>query len=156
MTVQPSIFKSPFFLSIKGWRLRNCSPMNQTMSDEISTPSSNPSSQSNTPAQLTLGNYRKGFLVDENWLAGVSPSENPDQPGFAAYVVNHLEGTLLAQTIYPTANEAITALNSIRRNWIYESAHQCGGGKCGKGGCGTGGGCGSGGGCGTSGACGLN
>lgn len=92
-----------------------------------------------TPQKFNSDNYRSGFLVDEELMAGISE----DEPGvFTAYVVRHTTGEMLGAHQYSNAFEAIRAINDIPRNWSYESVKKCGGGNCGNRKC-AGGGCGS-------------
>lgn len=96
---------------------------------------------------LTPENFEKGFLIDHEWMGGVS--EDPDTQGrFWAFIVNHQTGEYVTAHAFLNVDEALHALNKVKRDWKYETAKSCGGGKCGSGACGTGG-CG-GGGCGTA------
>lgn len=90
---------------------------------------------------LTPENYQKGFLVDDQLMAGIS--ESPDNPGvFVAYVLDHESGEYLGYEPYPTLDGALAALNQIPRTWAYESVgcqgckNNEGGGRCKIGGCG--------------------
>lgn len=90
---------------------------------------------------LTADNYHKGFLVDDEWMAGVSP--DPKQPEtFLAFVLRHTTGEYLGCHQYSDLSEALSAVNRIPRTWRYEKAGGCGGcgenGKCGGGNCGQG------------------
>jgi hypothetical protein len=99
-----------------------------------------------TSLLLTPDNYQKGFLVDEEWMAGVSI--DPDQPEvFLAFVLRHTTGEYLGCHSYSDLSEALSAVNRIPRGWKYEKAGGCGGcgqngkcsgGKCGQGKCGSG------------------
>jgi hypothetical protein len=92
--------------------------------------------------KLTGDNFKKGFLMDEELMAGIS--EVPDAPGsFTAYVVRHTTGETLGTQQFGNIFEAIRTLNEIPREWAYQSVSKCGGGNCKAGGCGkNGGGCG--------------
>lgn len=94
--------------------------------------------------KLTIENYKKGLLVDDEFMAGVT--EDPDQPGKAvAFVLNHLSGEYLAYEPFDDVEAALASINSLERDWEYEKGGGgCGDGACGEGGC-RGGGCGAGG-----------
>ncbi len=84
---------------------------------------------------LTTENYKRGFLVDEELMAGIT--EEPGQENsFIAYVLRHTTGEYLGYHAYATLDDALKALHVIQRNWIFEPIGKCGEGKCGKGGCG--------------------
>ncbi len=88
--------------------------------------------------KFTADNFKKGFLVDEELMAGVS--EHPDSPGtYTAYVVRHTTGETLGVQQFTNVFEAIRTLNEIPRAWTYEAVSKCGGGGCGSGKCGKGG-----------------
>lgn len=96
---------------------------------------------------LTPENYARGFLVDEEWMAGVT--EDPKSPGrFVAFVLSHETGEYVAYQPFEALADALEALNKVPRKWEFERAGGCGGGSCGGGSCGTGqcgsGGCGEG------------
>lgn len=87
--------------------------------------------------KFTAENFKKGFLVDEELMAGIS--ENPDQPGlYTAYVVRHTTGETLGNQQFADLFEAIRTINDIQRDWNYEAISKCGSGSCGSGKCGTG------------------
>lgn len=92
--------------------------------------------------KFTADNFKSGFLMDEELMAGIS--EAADQPGiFTAYVVRHTTGETLGVQQFTNVFEAIRTLNDIPREWAYEKVSKCGSGNCGSGGCGKeGGGCG--------------
>jgi hypothetical protein len=92
--------------------------------------------------KLTAENYTKGFLMDEELMAGISEDKN--QPGtFHAFVVRHTTGESLGHQIFTNVFEAIRTLNDIERSWSFEAVSKCGSGNCGNGNCGkAGGGCG--------------
>ena len=93
-------------------------------------------------AKFTADNFKSGFLIDEELMAGIS--EHPDSVGtFTAYVVRHTTGETLGVQEFTNVFEALRTINEIERPWAFESASKCGGGNCKKGGCGkSGGGCG--------------
>lgn len=87
--------------------------------------------------KFTAENFKKGFLVDEELMAGIS--ESPDHPGlYTAYVVRHTTGETLGNQQFSDLFEAIRTINDIQRDWSYEAISKCGGGNCGSGKCGTG------------------
>lgn len=89
---------------------------------------------------LNPENYKKGFLIDDELMGGVS--EDPALPGhYLAFVVKHETGETIGALTYPTLEAALDAINAVRREWKYESAGSCGGGNCGGEGCGEGGSC---------------
>jgi hypothetical protein len=93
--------------------------------------------------KFTADNFKKGFLVDEELMAGIT--ENPDTPGlYIAYVVRHTTGETLGNQQFEDLFEAIRTINDIQRDWSFEAISKCGGG-------GT---CGGSGKCGGTGSCG--
>ena len=79
----------------------------------------------NTP-RLTLENFSRGFLIDEELMAGIH--RDPQNPGtFNAFVLRHTTGEYLGYQGYKDLNEALTALNRIPRDWKFERAGGCGG-----------------------------
>ena len=84
--------------------------------------------------KFTAENYKKGFLMDEELMAGIS--ELPSEPGsFTAYVVRHTTGETLGTQLFTDVFEAIRTLNNIPREWSFEAISKCGGGNCGTGAC---------------------
>ena len=78
---------------------------------------------------LTLENYNKGFLVDEELMGGIT--ESPEHPGsYAAYVLQHTTGEYLGYQVFPDLQQALDALSRVQRNWKFESVSGCGNGKC--------------------------
>ncbi len=91
--------------------------------------------------KFTADNFKKGFLIDDELMAGIS--EIPESPGtYTAFVVRHTTGETLGAQQFSDLFEAIRALNDIPRDWTYEAVSKCGSGNCGSGKCGKGGGCG--------------
>ena len=92
--------------------------------------------------KFTADNYKSGFLIDEQLMAGIT--ESAEAPGnFTAYVVRHTTGETLGAQEFTNLFEDIRTINDIPREWNFESTSSCGGGNCSKGGCGkNGGGCG--------------
>jgi hypothetical protein len=94
-----------------------------------------------TMSALNAENYSRGFLVDEELMAGVT--QHPDQPDtFVAFVLQHSTGEYLGYQPYPSLDQALSRINQIPRPWTFERVGGgCAGGKCGtaEGGCGGGG-----------------
>lgn len=92
--------------------------------------------------KFTAENYKKGFLMDEELMAGIA--ESTESPGvFNAYVVRHTTGETLGSQNFNDLFEAIRTLNGIEREWNFAAISKCGGGNCGTGACNKeGGGCG--------------
>lgn len=91
--------------------------------------------------RLTEENYRSGFLVDDEYLAGVS--EDAERRGaFVAYVLCHTTGEYVGFERHGSLKPALERLNAIPRAWSFEGVGDCGGGcadgACGKGACGGG------------------
>ena len=87
--------------------------------------------------KFTAENFKKGFLVDEELMAGIT--ESPDAPGlYTAYVVRHTTGETLGTQQFTNPFEAIRTINEIQREWNYEAISKCGGGNCGSGKCAAG------------------
>jgi hypothetical protein len=86
--------------------------------------------------QLTPENHLKGFLIDEELMGGVSPIAGSQS--FSVFVIRHTTGELLGSSEAPNLETALSLINSVRRDWVYESASQCGGQSCNEGNCGTG------------------
>jgi hypothetical protein len=91
---------------------------------------------SDSKTRLTAQNYLKGFLIDEELMGGVS--QVPGTSRFTAFVLRHTTGDLMGSQELGSLESALELLNSVKRDWIYESASQCGGGSCNEGNCGTG------------------
>ena len=89
-----------------------------------------------TATRLTQDNYAKGFLIDDECMGGVS--EDPNfQGNFLAYVVLPATGESIGSESFRTLEAALARINSIPREWKFESASGCGGGEsCSPGGCG--------------------
>jgi len=86
-------------------------------------------------SKLSLENYQKGFLIDDQWMAGIS--EDPDQAGcYWAFIVNHQSGEYVTAHSYSKIDDALIALNRVDRPWNFEATKSCGGGNCGNGSCG--------------------
>jgi hypothetical protein len=86
---------------------------------------------------LNAENYSKGFLIDEELMAGVT--ENPGAAGsFVAFVLRLETGEYLGYESYSTLDEALAAIGRIPRSWAYEKSSGCGEGACGESHCGQG------------------
>ena len=102
---------------------------------------------------LNAENYKKGFLVDNDLVGGVS--EHPERDGdYIAFILQHTTGEYLGYQSFKSLDEALAAINNVERDWVFEAASNCTGG-CGhhhgegeehghghEHGCGSGGGCG--------------
>ncbi len=97
---------------------------------------------------LNPENYTKGFLVDDELMAGVS--QNPEDPNvFVAFVLRHTTGEYMGYQPFSDLVTALATVNQIKRQWTFERLGGCGGcgeggtcnpgscgaGKCGKGAC---------------------
>jgi hypothetical protein len=91
---------------------------------------------------LTLDNFKRGYLIDEELMAGVM--QDPEHPEtYTAFVLRHTTGESLGQQTFPDLDSALERINQIPRPWTYEPlGGGCKGGQCDKGQC-------------TPGACGL-
>jgi hypothetical protein len=83
---------------------------------------------------LTPENFQKGFLIDDEQMAGVSE----DEGRFVAFVMNHATGECAGSWVFSDLNMALSSINAIPRSWAYEASSECGGGSCEDGGCGKG------------------
>lgn len=90
---------------------------------------------------LTSENYTRGFLIDDELMAGVSViSESNGAPtsAYAAFVLNHATGEYLGYETHSNLDAALEKINAIQREWKYEASGGCGEGDCSDGGCGKG------------------
>jgi hypothetical protein len=76
---------------------------------------------------------RRGAHGRSERLPGDSAGKGP----FTAFVLQHTTGSTWEQE-FQTLEEALGAINGVRREWAYESASGCGGKSCNEGNCGTG------------------
>ena len=89
---------------------------------------------------LDSENYKKGFLVDDELMSGVT--EDPEAPGrFVAFIISHATGEYLGYQPFEQLADALSTINQIKRNWIFEAVGGCGTGGCGGDGSCKGGGC---------------
>jgi hypothetical protein len=90
---------------------------------------------------LNSDNYKQGFLVDDECMAGVT-QDPENSSNYVAYVLRHTTGEYLGYHPFTDLNSALSAINQIRRSWNFEQVGGCGGcgkaGQCSKGGCGKG------------------
>jgi hypothetical protein len=88
---------------------------------------------------LNAENYSRGFLIDEELMAGVT--QDPENLShYVAFILRHTTGEYLGYQPYLDLELAIQAINQIQRSWTFERLGGCGGcadGKCGKGACGS-------------------
>jgi hypothetical protein len=84
--------------------------------------------------KLSKENYQKGFLIDDEWMGGVSVEAETGRS--TAFVLDHqLAETLYSET-FETLDLALHALNSLpRTSWKFESSNGCDSDDCQKGGC---------------------
>lgn len=73
-------------------------------------------------------NFRKGFLVDDEWMAGIHEVEEGKY--YQAYIVNHLSGEPVAEHYFKDFNSALAALTAMDREWKFESISKCKDGSC--------------------------
>jgi hypothetical protein len=80
---------------------------------------------------LSAQNYSKGFLIDEELMAGVTAAESE----YSAFVLRHTTGEYLGYRAFPSLEEALASINAIPRPWKFESTSGCSGERCGEGKC---------------------
>jgi hypothetical protein len=68
---------------------------------------------------LNAGNYKNGFLVDDEAIGGVTELEGAS--GFAAYVSHYLTGETLAYQEFDALEPALAYLSAVPRAWKYEA-----------------------------------
>ncbi len=71
--------------------------------------------------QLTLENYKNGFLVDDEVIAGVTEMDGGATPVYAAYVSHYLTGETYEYQEFERAEPALQFLAAIARPWVYEA-----------------------------------
>jgi hypothetical protein len=80
---------------------------------------------------LSRENYQKGFLIDEELMAGVS--QDSEQPGlFFAFVLQQATGEYLGYRAFSDLDMALSSINQIPRSWVFESSSGCGDEACSK------------------------
>ena len=86
---------------------------------------------------LNTENYSRGFLIDDELMAGVT--QHPEKTDlFVAFVVRHETGEYLGYEAFSSLDSALEVINRIPREWAFEKVGGCGGcegGQCGKGMC---------------------
>lgn len=83
---------------------------------------------------LTRENCGRGFLVDDELLAGVT--EDQGASAYTAFVLRHTTGEYLGHRPGLALDDALKLLNEIPRSWVYEaSGGACDGTKCAEGTC---------------------
>ena len=89
---------------------------------------------------LTRENWKKGLVIDDQWMAGVS-EESSEPAVYSAFVVDHTRGEYVGYHRFADLDAALASVNAIPREWKFESSSECGecggeGGEgCGKGAC---------------------
>lgn len=68
--------------------------------------------------KLTIENYNKGFLVDEETIAGVTEMAGGV---YACYVSHYLTGETLAYEEFEALEPALSFLDKMNRPWSYEA-----------------------------------
>ena len=95
-------------------------------------------SESKNPNQKALlddKNYSSGFLIDDQWMAGITSDGDTGHNPYSAFVLNHLTGEYVAYQTYSTLKEALQFINQIPRSWVFESTKGCGTALCEEGKC---------------------
>ena len=100
--------------------------------------------------QLNLENYKNGFLVDDEVIAGVTEMEGAATPLYAAYISLYLTGETYAYQEFERVELALQFLagpDYAGRPWVYEAVgcsaktsapkSTSAQGGCGTGGCGS-------------------
>ena len=75
------------------------------------------------PRLLTEQNYRHGFLVDDEVIAGVTPmaKDRAETQIFSAYVSHYLTGETYVYQEFEALGAALDFLGQIDRPWNYEA-----------------------------------
>lgn len=81
---------------------------------------------------LTDKNYKDGFLVNDQFIAGISCDEGK----FVAYVLSQESGQYIHYGQFQELVPALTFLNTLSFAWEFESTSSCGSGNCGGSRCG--------------------
>lgn len=78
---------------------------------------------------LDADNYLSGFLMDEEWMAGVT--QDPENPGsFIAFILDHTLGEYKGCHSFKDLKSALEAINRIKRSWVFELTQGCDGNSC--------------------------
>ena len=76
-------------------------------------------------AKLTAENYSQGFLIDSELIGSVT-KDPINTNTYKSFVINHQSGEYLGYQVFSTLGDALDALNSVKRDWDYESTSSCG------------------------------
>ncbi|MBI3557878.1 MAG: hypothetical protein HY074_16575 [Deltaproteobacteria bacterium] len=71
--------------------------------------------------QLTADNFKNGFLVDDEVIAGVTQMEGAATPVYAAYISHYLTGETFAYQEFDAVEPALRFLAGVDRPWVYEA-----------------------------------
>jgi len=86
------------------------------------------------PLTLNQDNFQQGYLMDEDWMAGVTLQKTGE---YDVFVLNHQTSGVISFTTFPSLETALGSLNDFNRKWTYESFAQggCAGKSCSTGKC---------------------
>lgn len=75
--------------------------------------------------RITSDNYSSGFLYDDELMGGITRSK--EKPSvFIAFVMRHTTGEYLGYQNFNSLDQAIDAINSVERSWVYQPVSGCG------------------------------
>ena len=78
----------------------------------------------NEKVGLTPSNFKKGFLIDDELMGGIS--EDPAISGtYVAFVIAHETGEYVDWTPFTHLDNALGYINNIQRPWTFESLSPC-------------------------------
>ena len=81
--------------------------------------------------KLTENNFRTGFLVTEEYLGGVTESEE-SLGCFNSFIVNNNTGEYVFFDEFKNLEDALATINQLKPDWEFESTHEgCKGSACG-------------------------
>lgn len=86
-----------------------------------------------TETRLNEINFRKGFLLDSEFMAGITETQAAGEnaagnaSSFSAFIVNHETGEYVAFQEFTAVSEALSWLYSHPRPWQFEFTSVCGG-----------------------------
>lgn len=91
-----------------------------------------------TLTSLTLENFSKGFLIDDEVIGGVTQlADTNGAPVYAAYMSHYLTGETMDYQEFSDVEAALAFINGIGRDWKFEaigcSDHGNAANACGKG-----------------------
>jgi hypothetical protein len=73
---------------------------------------------------LNPQNYQKGFLIDDEWIGGVTELVTPTGDGgkvlYHAYAANYLTSATMVSQSFDSLESALGYINTLERNWTYE------------------------------------